>query len=117
MSTITVYGIPNCDTTQKALSWLKKNKIAFAFHDYKQSGISREKLEAWAAKENWELLFNKRSTSWRELPAARQQKVEDAASAIKEMLQNNSIIKRPVVEYGNRLLIGFSEEVFKKAFF
>ncbi|HMI77480.1 MAG TPA: arsenate reductase [Ferruginibacter sp.] len=116
MGKIILYGIPNCDTTKKAINWLNKNKIAFSFHDYKQEGISKEKLEAWFAKENRENIFNKRSTTWRELPLAVQNKVTDQSSAIKIMMEHNSIIKRPVIEHGDKLVIGFDEENFKKAF-
>lgn len=118
MKPITVYGIPNCDTIKKTLVWLKEHKIEYVFHDYKQQGISREKLEEWTKQKDWELIFNRKSTSWRELPPARQKKVVDAGTAIKEMLENNSIIKRPVIEYGKKLLVGFSPDeyatVFKK---
>ena len=74
MAKIIVYGIPNCDTTKKAMTWLKKNKIDFSFHDYKQQGISKEKLEEWCNKEGWEIIFNKRSTTWRELSGGRTEK-------------------------------------------
>lgn len=116
MGKIIVYGIPNCDTTKKAMNWLNKNKIAFSFHDYKQEGISKKKLEAWFTKESGENIFNKRSTTWRELPPTVQNKVVDRSSAIKIMMEHNSIIKRPVIEHGDKLVIGFNEENFKKAF-
>jgi len=111
-----VYGIPNCDTTKKAINWLNKNKIPFSFHDYKQEGISKEKLEAWFAKGSWENIFNKRSTTWRELPLTVQNKITDDTLAMKIMMEHNSIIKRPVIEHGDKLVIGFNEENFKKAF-
>ena len=109
MGKIIIYGIPNCDTTKKAMAWLKKNNIAFSFHDYKLQGISKEKLGAWCSKRGWETIFNKRSTTWRELPAIEQQKVIDQETAIKVMLQNSSIIKRPIVEYKNTIIAGFKE--------
>ena len=115
MADTIVYGIPNCDTTKKAMGWLKKNKIAFSFHDYKLEGISKHKLEDWCKKAGWETIFNKRSTTWRELPEAEQKKVIDQPSAIKVMIKNNSIIKRPVIEFNNKLLIGFNEtEIIKQ---
>lgn len=114
MEKVAVYGIPNCDTTKKALNWFKENKVAFAFHDYKQEGISKAKLEAWCKKIGWETLFNKRSTTWRELSEAEQKKVIDQTTAIKIMLEHNSIIKRPVIEIGEKLIIGFNEtEIIK----
>ncbi len=114
MQKITVYGIPNCDTTKKAISWLNKNKIAFSFHDYKQEGISRQKLEEWFDKESWETIFNKRSTTWRALPLTEQKKLKDQASAIDIMRQHNSIIKRPLIEAGSHLIVGFNEETYRK---
>ncbi|MFN8242540.1 MAG: ArsC family reductase [Ferruginibacter sp.] len=113
---VVVYGIPNCDTVKKALNWLKENKIPWEFHDYKQKGISREKLTEWIDKAGWENIFNKKSTSWRELPAARQARVVDAGSAITVMLENNSIIKRPVIEAGKKLLVGFSVAHYEQIF-
>lgn len=113
MSKITLYGIPNCDTTKKAMNWLKKNKIDYAFHDYKQEGITKAKLEEWGKKASWETFFNKRSTTWKELPAAEQSKVTDQSSAIKVMIENNSIIKRPIIESGGELIIGYNEGAMK----
>lgn len=98
------------------MSWLNKNKIGFAFHNYKDQGISKKKLEEWFEKVNWELLFNKRSTTWKELPVIVQERINNPAAAIEVMLEKNSIIKRPVVEYNNTLLIGFNENEFKKIF-
>ena len=65
MAEIMVYGIPNCDSTKKAMAWLKNNNIAFTFHDYKKTGISKQKLEAWCNNKGWETILNKRSTTWR----------------------------------------------------
>lgn len=114
MKSITIYGIPNCDTTKKAITWLQKNNIDFSFHDYKLQGISKERLDNWCNKQGWELIFNKRSTIWRELPEAEQQKVTGQPAAIKIMLENNSIIKRPVIEHNNKIIVGFKEADYKK---
>lgn len=116
MEKIIVYGIPNCDTTKKAITWLNKNKISFYFHDYKQEGISNQKLEAWCTNEGWETIFNKRSTTWRALSKAVQDKITGQSSAVKLMMGNNSIIKRPVIELGNKIFIGFDEAAFVKYF-
>ena len=110
MSKIIIYGIPNCDVTKKAMAWFSKNKIAFSFHDYKPEGVSKQKLEQWFTKADWRTIFNKRSNTWRELPAAEQKKITNPSSAIALMLRQTSIIKRPVIEYGNKLIIGFNEE-------
>jgi arsenate reductase len=114
MTRITLYGIPNCDTTKKAMALLKKNKIDFVFHDYKQDGINKHKLEEWCDRKGWETIFNKRSTTWRELPQAEQKKITSQSAAIKLMMQNNSIIKRPIIESGKELIVGFNETEFIK---
>ena len=110
-----VYGIPNCDTTKKALALLKKQNIDFSFHDYKQQGITAKKLEAWCEKMGWENIFNKPSTTWRELCEAEQKKVINQATAIKVMMENNSIIKRPIIEFDKSIVVGFNEEEIKRA--
>jgi arsenate reductase (glutaredoxin) len=109
---LTIYGIPNCDTMKKAMTWLNKNKLSFAFHNYKTEGISKAKLEAWCKQAGWEVLLNKKSTTWRELPTAEQQKVTTQAAAIKLMMSHASIIKRPVLQHPKGLLIGFKEEEY-----
>jgi arsenate reductase (glutaredoxin) len=116
MGKVIIYGIPNCDTTKKAMAWLKKNNIAYAFHDYKQQGVSKQKLEEWCNKSGWENIFNKRSTTWRELPAAEQNKVINQTAAVKVMMGHNSIIKRPIIEYNNKIMAGFNEEGYKQLF-
>jgi arsenate reductase (glutaredoxin) len=114
MGKVIIYGIPNCDTTKKAMAWLNKNNITFTFHDYKQHGVSKQKLEEWCNKSGWENIFNKRSTTWRELSKAEQDKVTNQAAAIQTMIDNNSIIKRPVIECGDSLLIGFNETGYRQ---
>ncbi|WP_462252334.1 arsenate reductase [Ferruginibacter sp.] len=116
MKNVIVYGIPNCDTTKKAMLWLNKNNIAFTFHDYKLQGVSKEKLEEWCNKQGWEIIFNKRSTTWRELPEAEQKKIVDQQQSIKVMLAKNSIIKRPVIEYNGKLIVGVNVEDYNKTF-
>ena len=115
MTTVIIYGIPNCDTTKKALALLKKNKVDFSFHDYKQQGITPQKLEAWCEKAGWEIVLNKRSSTWRELNEAEQKKVIDQPAAIKLMMKNNSIIKRPIIEFDKNIIIGFKEDDIKRA--
>ena len=113
MAEITLYGIPNCDVTKKAMGWLKKNDLDFSFHDYKQEGISRQKLETWCNKLGWETIFNKRSTTWRALPVTEQEKVVSQSAAIRVMMENNSIIKRPVIEYKTKIIVGYNENDLK----
>jgi arsenate reductase len=111
---MTIYGIPNCDTVKKTMDWFKKNKIKYEFHDYKKEGITKAKLEAWSKKVGWEVLLNKKGTTWRKLAPVEQEKVTTQAAAIKVMMENNSMIKRPVVEAGEKLLVGFNETDFIK---
>lgn len=114
MNMITVYGIPNCDMIKKTKNWLDDHNINYQFHDYKKSGISKEKLTAWSAKAGWEILLNKKSTTWRSLSTKEQQQTNNETAAIKIMMENNSIIKRPVIEAGNVILVGFNETEFIK---
>lgn len=116
MNTITVYGIPNCDTVKKTLDWFKKYKTIILFHDYKKEGISKEKLSTWSEQVGWEILLNKKSTTWRGLSAGEQNKITTKAAAIKLMQTNTSIIKRPVIEFGNHLLVGFDESKLSTIF-
>ena len=116
MVKITVYGIPNCDTIKKTLAWFKQHKIDVGFWDYKKSGITKEKLSGWCKKSGWEVLLNKKSTTWRSLTLPEQKKITNQSSAIKLMIKNNSIIKRPVIESGDKIFIGFDEAAFVKYF-
>lgn len=109
-----VYGIPNCDTVKKALAWLKKHKVPFMFHDFKTEGISSKKLDQWISKAGLDSVLNRKSTTWRNLPVDIQKKISNRKEAIKIMMDQTSIIKRPVVEYGDELATGFSEETFSK---
>ena len=109
-----VYGIPNCDTVKKALAWLKKNNITFQFHDFKTEGVSVKKLDYWINKKGLEIVLNKKSTTWRNLPVEVQKRMNNRKDAVKVMQEQTSIIKRPVVESGNDVSIGFSEDTFSK---
>ncbi len=113
---IIVYGIPNCDNIKKTSTWFKKQKIEVEFWDYKKSGITKEKLTGWCKLAGWENLLNKKSTTWRSLSLPEQKKITNQAAAIKLMIENTSIIKRPVIEYGDNIFIGFDEEYFSKHF-
>ena len=103
----TVYGIRNCDTMKKAFAWLDGHGIAYAFHDYKKLGADAALLKQWAAQAGWETLINTRGPSFRKLPPAKQANLtENKAFAL--MLENPSMIRRPIVEAGKTLLIGLS---------
>jgi arsenate reductase (glutaredoxin) len=104
--TITVYGIPNCDTVKKARNWLDAKGVAYAFHDYKKAGADTGKLERWVATAGWEKVLNRAGTTFRKLPEADKAGL-DAAKAVWLMAANPSCIKRPVVEHPGGLLVGF----------
>jgi arsenate reductase (glutaredoxin) len=106
---ITIYGIRNCDTMKKARTWLDAHDIEYDFHDYKVSGVSRETLARWAKVVGWEVLLNRAGTTFRKLPDTAKTGLTEAR-AIHLMLEQPSMIKRPVLERGRTLLVGFSEE-------
>lgn len=106
MSAITIYGIKNCDTMKKARAWLDGHGIAYAFHDYKAVGIDRERLAGWAKAVGWETLLNKAGTTFRKLPDTDRADLTETR-AIDLMLAHPTLIKRPVLESGPTLLVGF----------
>ena len=110
-----VYGIPNCNTVKKAMTWLKENGFEPEFHDFKKKGVSREKLSAWCDAFGWEKVLNKQGTTWKKLDKEVQGTVVDKETAIAVLLNNTSAIKRPVIEVdGKAMLIGFSEVEYAK---
>ena len=104
---IILYGIPNCDTVKKARAWLTDHGHSHEFHDFKKHGVPAHKLALWAEAAGWETLLNRKGTTWRQLDAATQAGVHDAASAQALMLAHPSAIKRPVVEWGDAVTVGF----------
>ncbi len=111
--TATIYGIKNCDTMKKARAWLDAHGVAYEFHDYKARGIERGVLEGWVRKIGWEKLLNRSGTTYRKLPEkAKEGLTEEKAIAL--MLAQPSIIKRPVLEVGGKLMAGFSPEAYGK---
>ncbi|MBW8724925.1 MAG: ArsC family reductase [Inquilinus limosus] len=111
---VTIYGIKNCDTMKKARAWLDGRGIAYAFHDYKAAGIDRATLEGWAKKAGWEVLLNRSGTTFRKLPDAAREDLTEA-TAIGLMLDQPSMIKRPVLDIGGTLLVGFKPEQYEAA--
>jgi arsenate reductase (glutaredoxin) len=113
--TITIYGIKNCDTMKKARAWLADHGVEYAFHDYKTRGIDRPHLEGWARTLGWETLLNRSGTTFRKLAEGDRQGL-DAGKAIRLMLKQPSMIKRPVLELGGgRILVGFQPEAYERA--
>lgn len=103
---LTLYGLKNCDVTRGAQAWLRAHKVAFAFHDYKESGLERATLQRWAASLGWEVLLNKRGTTFRGLSLEDKDDLTDA-KALRLMLARTSLIKRPVLDDGRAVLVGF----------
>jgi arsenate reductase len=113
--TTTIYGIKNCDTMKKARSWLDARGVPYAFHDYKASGIDAATLKSWAGQVGWEKLLNRAGTTFRKLPDADRENI-DEGKAIALMVAQPSMIKRPVLVDGKKLLVGFSPEAYGKEF-
>lgn len=113
--TTTIYGIKNCDTMKKALTWLSRHGVAHTFHDYKAAGIDTAHLKRWVDQAGWETVLNRAGTTFRKLPDAKKENL-DARKAIALMLEQPSMIKRPVVEAGSKLLIGFKPDEYAATF-
>ena len=111
----TLYGIPNCDTMKKARTWLDGHGIAYAFHDYKKAGIDKATLEGWVKTAGWETILNRAGTTFRALPDTDKAGL-DAARAVALMLAQPSMIKRPVLVAGGKMLVGFKPDQYQ-AFF
>jgi arsenate reductase (glutaredoxin) len=112
---VTLYGIPNCDTVKKARGWLDAKGVAYTFHDYKKAGIDAATLDRWADATGWEPLLNRAGTTFKKLDDADKADI-DRAKAIKLMLANPSMIKRPVVEGAGPLLVGFKSDDWAQHF-
>jgi arsenate reductase (glutaredoxin) len=112
MGVATLYGIRNCDTVKKARAWLEEHGVDYQFHDYKVSGIELERLNRWCNELGWEALLNRSGTTFRKLPDA-QKKGLDPDRAMALMLAQPSMIKRPVVEVSDQVVVGFSSELYK----
>lgn len=111
----TVYGIKNCDTVKKATNWLTQHKIPFIFHDYKTEGITRSRLTDWSRQTGWEVLLNKKGTTWRNLDATVKEKSLTQKEAVQLMAAHTSLIKRPVIERDGKVIaVGFDELKYKE---
>jgi arsenate reductase len=110
-----LYGISNCDTVRKARAWLDSRGIAYDFHDYRKGGLDPSRLAAWAAELGWEKLLNRSGTTFRKLPDADKEGL-DEGRALVLMLASPSMIRRPLIDLGDRRLIGFDENVYARAF-
>jgi arsenate reductase len=111
--TITIYGIKNCDTMKKARSWLDGHGVAYDFHDYKTAGIDKDRLKRWSEALGWETLLNRTGTTFRKLPDADKEDLNEKR-ALALMLAQPSMIKRPVLDLDGKLLVGFKPDVYDR---
>jgi Spx/MgsR family transcriptional regulator len=111
----TIYGIKACDTMKKAREWLDRRGVAYAFHDYKASGVSLAALQGWARQVGWQVLLNRAGTTFRGLPDAAKADL-DEAKAIALMAAQPSMIKRPVLDVDGQLTVGFKPEIYAARF-
>jgi len=110
-----LYGISNCDSVKKAKNWLEKEKIAYSFHDFRKDGLDAAMINGWLRTIAWDKILNKRSTSWRNLDAAVQQTV-DENNVVKLLLENPTLIKRPVMNVNDIITIGFNSDTYQGIF-
>ena len=110
-----MYGIKNCDTIKKARAWLEAKKVDYAFHDYKAEGIDRARLAKWCDELGWETVLNRAGTTFRKLPEAQTHNL-DKAKAVALMVEQPSMIKRPILDLGAKRIAGFKPEIYKAAF-
>jgi arsenate reductase len=111
----TIYGIKNCDTMKKAFKWLDDNGVDYEFHDFKKAGLDVKQLKDWVKQLGWEALVNRRGLTWRKLPEAEREGITEA-KAIKLMLANPSLVKRPVLANGKKLHVGFKPDEYASLF-
>ncbi|MRW94077.1 ArsC family reductase [Duganella sp. FT80W] len=114
--TITVYGIPNCDTVKKARTWLADQQQDFVFHDFKKQGLSRDIVAGWLKHLSRDVLVNRKGTTWRALSDERKASIVDDEAAIALMLENPSVIKRPVLDKNGTYAVGFSDAQYQQIF-
>lgn len=111
--TITIYGIKNCDTMKKARAWLDSHGVKYDFHDYKTEGVAKDRLKAWSDELGWEVLLNRAGTTFRKLPERDKEGLNEK-KALALMLDQPSMIKRPVLDLGRKRLVGFSPDIYAK---
>jgi len=111
--TITIYGIKNCDTMKKARSWLDDHGVAYDFHDYKTAGIAKDKLKQWSGEVGWETLLNRAGTTFKKLPDADKEGLNER-KALALMAEQPSMIKRPVLDLGLKRVVGFKPDIYAK---
>lgn len=113
MQTVTIFGIPNCDSIKKTLTWCKTHGVNFSFHNYKTTGIDKKTLKGWCTSAGWEKLFNTKGTTWKKILLEYEGVKMNEAKAIDIMLEHHSIIKRPVIVSGKKMIVGFDEKALE----
>ena len=113
--TLILYGISNCDTVKKARRWLDDQGVAYRFHDVRKDGLDAARLQGWIDALGWEKLLNKAGTTFRKLPDADKNGLDEAKAAAL-MLAQPSMIKRPILDLGDRRIVGFKPEIYEAAF-
>ncbi len=111
-STITIYGISNCDQCRKAKAWLNAKQHNFHFHDVRVDGLTQAHIDQWFKHLPWDTLLNKRGTTWRQLPEDQRKAVVDQTSASGIILQNPTLLKRPVLTVAETVLVGFNPDLW-----
>ena len=114
--TVTLYGIPNCDTVKKARTWLDAQGVTYTFHDFKKQGLDKALAQGWLKELGPEVLINRKGTTWRKLDGAVQEKAATPAGALALMLEQPSVIKRPVLDRDGALSVGFTSDTYAKFF-
>lgn len=115
MFELSMYGIPNCSTVKKAQAWLDQHGIAYTFHDYKKEGANPDKLALWIAAAGLDAVVNRKGTTYRKLSDAEKIAAADSHTAVALLVQQPSIIKRPIVEHAHGILVGFKEDEWSAA--
>ncbi len=112
---ITLYGIENCDTVKKARRWLEQHNVDYSFHDFRKQGLDATQLEGWLEELGWESVVNRRSTTWKQLDTSTRESM-NAQSAAAIILQQPTLVKRPLLDTGSSLHVGFSAEQYRELF-
>ena len=110
-----IYGISNCDTVKKAKNWLDKHNIDYQFHDFRQQGLDKKIIDGWLKTVAWDKILNKRSTSWRNLDPSIQQTI-NKSNVVDLLIENPTLIKRPVMDVNDTITIGFNSDTYKGIF-
>ena len=115
MTTVTLYGIKNCDTVKKARKWLDDSEIKYHFHNFREQDLSSTQVKMWVQQLGWDKVVNTRSTSWKQLESADRNSMNDI-SAVAAILNNPTLVKRPLLDIDGAYSVGFSAEDYQSKF-